>query len=166
MMSSANDVVRAALDADELDKMLLGWPPYQYLPKWSPATDTDLPQLLHALYGLVGVYPREDLSDRLRHAIEKIVVDYEGLGPVASCILFEASARAPFDAFGKPKADTSLRLPLDEIADDLRQSVRVFSIRLEKDKTGVGSEWPDGRLGDFRRLSKNTVRYGGPSFVD
>ena len=59
-----------------------------------------------------------------------------------------------------------LGLPLESIAAELRQSIRVFRFRLEKDRTGVGAEWQDGLFGDLRRLSRNTEGVGGPSFCE
>jgi hypothetical protein len=163
---NAEEIVRKAIEKDELDLLLLGKPEYQFLPRWTPADDTDLVELLSALYRLVTEYRREELKDYLHRAIKKIVDTYEGLDAVASCILFESSKQSPVDCFGEPHQPNPLGLPLDGIASELRQSIRVFSFRLEKDKTGVGSQWPDGRLGDLRRLSQITKRLGGPAFCD
>ncbi len=161
------EIVRSALEQDELDLLLLGSPAYRFLPKGSPAPgDTDLIELLTVLYRLIGQYPREVLKLHLYRAIKKIVESYDGLDPVAACIFYESYARCPVDSFGRPKSGEPLGLPLEEVAGELRQSIRVFSIRLEKDKSGGGAGWPDGRLGDMRRLSKNTTRVGGPSFCD
>lgn len=156
---SPEDIVRKALEKDELDLLLLGKPGYQYLPKWSPAPgDTDVTSLLSALGGLVGEYPRAEIRDRLHRAIMKIVETYEGLDPVAHCLFFEAYDRSE----GRPP----LGLPAEEIAAELKQSIRVFSFRLEKDKTYNCGLLPDGRLGGLRQLSRTTERFGGPSFCD
>ena len=156
---SAQELVRKALEKDELDLLLLGKPEYQFLPKWSPASsDTDVIALLEALYYCTEQYTQAVLRDHLLNAINKIVWTYEGLDPVVCCILSEMVRRSE----GRP----SLGLPLEEIASDLRQSIRIFSFRLEKDKTGEGAQWPDGLLGDLRRLSRNVQNLGGPSFCD
>jgi hypothetical protein len=157
--TSPDDIVRKALQRDELDLLLLGEPEYQFLPKWSPAPgNTDLTALLSALRSLTGKYPSGEIRDRLYRAIKKIIGTYEGLDSVACCLICEAGDRSE----GKP----SFGLPMDEIAAELRQSIRVFAFRLEKDKTGVGAQLPGGRLECFRRLSKTTERLGGPSFYD
>jgi hypothetical protein len=106
------------------------------------------------------------LRDRLDRAIRKIIDVYEGLDPAATCVLYESSARSTVDCFGRPKLQNGLLLPIEEIAAELRQSIRVFAFRLEKDKTGYGDQHPDGRLGVFRRLSEKLEQEGGPSFCD
>jgi len=155
---SPEKIVRKALKRDELALLLLGKPKYQYLPYWSPAPgNTCIVSLLSALRDLVRDYPKdypcEEIRNRLNQAIKKIVNIYEGIDPVVTCLVFE-SRRRPFG------------LPMDEIAADLKQSIRVFSFRLEKDRTGEGAQYPDGQLGNFRRLSEVAESLGGPSFCD
>ena len=168
---SPQEIVRKALERDELDLLLLGGPEYRCFLLLSALRsslryENDLGELLQVLYKSAEDHPEKGIADRLLRAMKKIVEHYEGLTPVARCILYEIVARSAVDCFGRPKAQTSLGLPLEEIASELKQSIRVFSFRLEKDKVGVGAEWPDGLLGDLRRLSRNTVRLGGPSFCD
>jgi hypothetical protein len=57
---SAEKIVRKAIKRGELDLLLLGRPEYRFLPKWSPATGSDIIALLSGLYGLVGQFPREE----------------------------------------------------------------------------------------------------------
>jgi hypothetical protein len=165
---SAEEIVHKAIEKNELDLLLLGKPEYQYRSRWSSAPgDTDLAELTPVLYrGDTGLYSREQLRDYLHNAIQKIINLYEGLDAVAHCILHESAEQSPVDWFGEPHQPNPLGLPLDDIAGELRQSIRVFSFRLEKDKTGVGSRWPDGRLGHLRQLSRSTERLGGPAFCD
>ena len=153
------EIVLKAIERDELDRLLLGKLEYQFFDRWSGSPyNTDLVPLLNVLYRFCGEHQQEQTKNRLLSAINKIVDTYDGLDPVAVCILFETGRRSD----DRP----TLGLPQEDIAAELRQSIRVFSFRLEKDKTGAGDEWPDGRLGDLRRLSKNTERLGGPSFCD
>jgi hypothetical protein len=153
------EIVDKALERDELDLLLLGKSEYQFFDRWSSSPyNTDLVAILDALYRFAGEDQREQIKKRLLGAIKKIVDTYEGLVPVAGCILLESGRRSE----NRP----TLGLPLKEIAAELMQSIRLFSFRLEKDKTGVGAQWPDGLLGDLRRLSKNTERVGGPSFCE
>jgi hypothetical protein len=162
---NAQELVRNALEKDELDLLLLGKPEYQYLPKWSPSPyNTDVATLLDVLYHLVGQYPRDQIRERLYGAIKKVVATYEGVYPVAGCILLESSAQSPVDLLGQANRQNAIGLPLEEIANELRASIERFKSRLAGDKSGDGWKWPDGLLGDLRRLSKNTKRLGGPSF--
>lgn len=157
--NSPDAIVRRALEQNELSLLLLGANEYQYFDRWvGHADNTNLPELLSSLYGFISDEGREIIRDRLLLAINEIIESYEGLFPVATCILFESSHRS--------ENQPTLGLPLDELAEVLRQKVREFGFKLEKDKTGPGFNWPRGRLDDMRRLSKNTVRLGGPSFTD
>ncbi len=152
-------IVNNAVTKGELDKLLLGAPEYCYRSRMSPAPgNTDLTELLDVLYERWNPTDRERVRDDLVKALYAIVETYEGLGPVATCVLIESSCRA--------ENSPMLGLPLDDLANKLRSGIERFRSRLEKDKTGEGSEWPDGRLGEFRRLSRITVELGGPSFCE
>jgi hypothetical protein len=157
--ASPDKIVRKALDRGELDLLLLGVPKYQYFDRWSGCPyNTDHPSLLSALYLLAENGQEVRIRDSLIAAIKKIIDTYDGLLPVAACILYESGQQFN-DKY-------TLGLPLLDIASELRQQITVFSFRLIDDRSGVGAEWPNGRLGDFRRLSKNTVENGGPLFCD
>ena len=157
--STPEEIVKAALAKGELEKLLLGAPAYQYRSKYSPAPgNTDLTELLSVVYRDLAADERGLAAEILLAALNKIVHTYEGLRPVASCILYEAGSQAD----RRPP----LGLPLSELARALDASIQRYSDPLRADKTGEGYEWPDGRLGEFRRLSRNTVSLGGPSFCE
>lgn len=154
---TAYEIVKNALDKDELDLLLLGQPEYCYVPRWaSSSSDSDLVELLTTLYEEYGQYHHEDIKERLGRAITKIVSIYDGLIPVANCILLE-SARRKDDSY-------SLDLPLEEIAVELNESIKNYYSQLREDKSDAGSRWDDGLLGELRRLNKITVKKGGPAF--
>ena len=151
------EIVRRAVARDEMDLLLLGEPRYRYFDRWSSSPyNTDAVSLLSAFYGLARDGELTNAKEILMRAIGKLIDCYEGLKPVAGCILFKSSRRGR-DAF-------VLDLPLEELAAELRQNIRVFAFRLEKDKTGLGERFPDGRLGDLRRLSRSCENVGGPAF--
>ena len=150
-------IIKDALSIGELDKMLLGEPGYCYVPKFSPASGrTDLAALIVALYDDMSVCDRAKIREEMLRALNKFVQTYEGLEPVAGCILIESLRRA--------QELPALDLPLDELAAKLQKYIGVFAERLKADKEGVGATWPDGRLGEIRRLSRNTRDCGGPTF--
>ena len=150
-------IVRTAAQKGELDKLLLGSQEYCYRPPWSPAPgNTDLTELLAVLYDRWDPADKEHVQEQIARAVYAIVGTYQGIEPVAMCVLLESLRTAR----GKP----SLGLPLDDITAKLRASIDTFSERLRADKGGGGANWPDGRLGDLRRLSRNTEDLGGPSF--
>ena len=150
-------IVSNAVARGELDKLLLGSPEYCYRSRISPVPgDTDLTELLAVLYDRWNPADIEKVRDDMVKALDGIVETYEGLEPVATCILIESLRRA--------RNGPRLELPLNDLANKLRCSIERFRSRLERDKSGEGGEWADGWLGEFRRLSRNTVDLGGPSF--
>ena len=154
---TAFEIVKKALDKNELDLLLLGNPEYCYLQRWTTSLwNTDLEELLTTLYEENGQYHQEEIKEQLSRAITKIVSTYDGSIPVANCILLE-SYRRKNDSF-------SLDLPLEEIAIELNESIKKYYSQLREDKSGAGSRWDDGLLGELRRLNKITTKKGGPSF--
>jgi hypothetical protein len=155
--SNAYEIVKNALDKDELDLLLLGTPEYCYAPRWSDSPqNTEIVELLTALYEEYGQYHPEEIRERLHRAISKIISNYDGLIPVANCILLEA--------YRRKNESFSLDLPLEEIAKELNESIKKYYAQLRDDKSGAGGRWDDGLLGELRRLNKITVNKGGPSF--
>ncbi len=151
-------IVSRAIAESELDKLLLGAEGYQYLPAWSPSTGcTDLTELLAVLYDKWPKDDRQRVYDALYDALKCLVTKYEGLEPVATCILIES--------LRKSRNRNPLGLPIEELATELRSNIERFAARLKADKSGDGSRWQDGWLGELRRLSRNTVELGGPLFV-
>ncbi len=150
-------IVQDAVAKGELDKLLLGEPGYRYLPKWSSAPGgTDLAALITLLYDNTATADRSQVCDDLARALDSIVGTYEGLDPVAGCILLETLRRA--------ENRSPLGLPIEDLATRLRASIDAFRDRLTADRSGNGAGWANGRLDDLRRLSRNTEKYGGPSF--
>lgn len=155
--SNAHEIVKNALDKDELDLLLLGKPEYCYLPRWtSLQTNTDLVELLTILYEEFGQYHPDEITERLSNAVTKIISTYDGLIPVANCILLES--------YRRNNESLSLDLPLEEIALELNESIKKYYSQLREDKSGLGSRWDDGLLGELRRLNRITTKKGGPSF--
>ena len=150
-------IVEDALRRGELDKLLLGEPGDRYLPKGSPAPgDTDLAAVLGTLYDQTPETDLQRVRDEMVKAVNSIVGTYEGLEPVAASILLES--------LRKQRTKPTFGLPLDDLAAQLRASIDVFADRLKTDRSGIGASWADGRLGELRRLSRNTVDLAGPSF--
>jgi hypothetical protein len=155
--STPHEIVKAALAKGELDRLLLGAPEYQYRSKYSPAPgNTDLTELLGVIYDGLDGEERRKATDALVKALEEIGGTYAGIDALATCILVESVRRSS----GRPP----LGLPLGDLAARLEATIRVFEPRLRADLSGGGQGWPDGVLGDLRRISRNTEKYGGPPF--
>jgi hypothetical protein len=150
-----NQIIHDAIDKHEVDDLLLGRPAYQYLPKQSPSPwGTDLVELLTII---VDNNYSEHVRSELLSAVDRIVTTYDGLIPVALCLLF--------DSVRSVNNSKNLGLERDQVAARLRKGVDIHKERLRRDKTGGGSDWEDGLLGELRNLSRNTVSVGGPPFV-
>ncbi len=157
LATNPTDIMNAALAKGELDKLLVGAPEYQYHSKYSPAPgNTNLTELLEAIYDDLGQQPREVAKDALVKALYSLSGTYEGIDAISTCILLEASRRSD----NRPM----LGLPIDDLAGKLQATIRTFELRLRAGKSGGGRYWPDGLLGDLRRLSRNTEKCGGPAF--
>jgi len=156
MNNNPLNLIRQALDKNQMTDLLLGAPEYCYLPKYSSSTSaTDLAALLGVLYDNCPLEERQETSLKIERAFLDIVKTYEGIEPSSTVILLEALAQKNGNALG---------LPLEILASDLRNSIAHFRDRLANDKAAGGRNYPDGLLGDLRRLSKNVVDLGGPSF--
>ncbi len=151
------EVVRTALAKGEIARLLLGAPEYQYRSKYSPApANTDLTELLIEIYDGSDPESRELAKDALVKALHYLCERYEGIDPVATCILMESGRRS--------RHGRTLGLPIEELAVKLRATIESFEQRLRADNTGGGRGEPDGMLGDLRRRSRNTEKLGGPPF--
>src|SRR5579859_1844523 len=150
-------LAKEAVESRQVDKLLLGAPEYQYLPKWSPSpSNTDLTELLSAMYVQENT---EQVKTELLRALRSIMTEYDGLVPVATVILFESVRKA--------RGDRHLGLPLLELAESLSKSIEVYRdclCRVKRASEGADM-WPDGLYGELRRLSRNTEKRGGPSFL-
>ena len=156
-MSDPKLILQKAIEKGELIQLLLGAPEYCYRSRWSPAPgNTDLTELLGFMFHERDLAKKRQWRDDLLKALNLIVETYEGLDPVATCILMESLHIARYRQ--------ALGLPLDDLAKKLHKGIMQFRERLELDRSGLGDQWSDGMLGEFRRLSKNTVELGGPSF--
>ncbi len=150
-------IVRAALTNGEIDRLLLGAPEYQYLPKYSPAPgNTDLVDLLTVIYDGLDAENRATAKAALEKAIRSLSGVYEAIDAIATCIFLEAKRRSD--------GRSTLGLPIEEFAGKLQATIRTFEARLRADKTGGGWNERDGVLGDLRRLSRITESHGGPPF--
>jgi hypothetical protein len=150
-------IVLNALSRGELDRLLLGAPEYQYRSKYSPAPgNTDLTELLDVIYDGLGDGDRRRAREALVKALDDIGGRYDGIDALATCILVESVRRSG--------GRSQLGLPLDDLAAKLGATIRAFEPQLRADRSGAGQHWQDGLLGDLRRVSRNTERYGGPAF--
>lgn len=156
-MTTPEEIVRRAVESNELRELLLGEEKYRYRANYSAGPGpTDLTALLSSFYHWPQGEQRKKLAQRLNDVLMQIVDTYEGLEPVAVCILMETLARK--------NHDPTLGLHVEVLAKKLQDRITRFSSRLASDKTDAGASWPHGRLDDFRNLSRNVTKYGGPAF--
>ncbi|MCL4207915.1 MAG: hypothetical protein KJ000_35970 [Pirellulaceae bacterium] len=152
-------ILREAVASSEMDMLLLGKEPYTYLPPSSPASGTtDLAELLRIAYEQWPEADRTSIRLSIIRALEKLVSTYDGLEPVAACLLIETLRQA--------RNRSPMGIPVEELAKRLRESIKAYSHQLSRDYSGAGAEWKDGRLGELRRLSEIVRELGGTGFVD
>ncbi len=70
------------------------------------------------------------------------------------------------ESLARSENQTTVDLPVNEIAAELRATIERFESQLVLDKSGAAWQRPDGLLMELRCLSKNTMRLGGPSFCE
>jgi hypothetical protein len=154
----AKTIVERAISANDLCGLLLGSPPYRFLPPGSPAPgDTDLIVLLAALYDDVNIAERPNIRTEYEAALREILHSTEGIKAAAYAVFFET--------FRKAKGRSSMNLPLDVFAAALRDAIEAHRDAFSNDVSGAGRGWPNGWLGELGRLSNQTVNYGGFSFA-
>ena len=157
MISEIERIIIRALERDALCALILGAPEYCYLPNWTSASgSTDLAAIIPVMCDM-RAKGSSDLNSRISKALRDLVDLYEGLVPVATILLIES--------LRSKKGDTILGIDVLEISTLLSKSILHYQGRLVGDKVGEGAQWPDRMLGELRRLSDNTVKFGGPSFV-
>ena len=151
-------ILQDAVANSEMDMLLQGKAPYTYLPSTSPSTgSTDLAELLRVAYDLWPVDDRDRMRASMIDAINKLVSVYDGLEPVAACLLVETLRKA--------NNRSPMGLPVSDLTKRLRDSIDKYRDRLGRDFSGSGAEWKDGRLGELRRLSDIVRSLGGIEFV-
>lgn len=153
---NSKTLVQTAIELGEFSRLLMGEPEYCYLAPGSPSPwNTDLTVLLDVVYDCDDSVLRSLAKRELSHALPEVVRHYRGLVPVAICLLLELAKKA---------RGRDLGLPVAELACVLRKNIETHGPRLSCDYAGGGAQWPDGVLGELRRLSSISVELGGPSF--
>ena len=89
MNNLAKQLTEKAFKKKQLDKLLLGEKPYKYIPKYSPAIDTDLALLIENGFYTLEERDLPDFSYDLSKALMKLANEYAGIVPVASIIMLE-----------------------------------------------------------------------------
>lgn len=149
-----------AIAANNLINLILGDAPYAYRNKWSPAPGpTDLCDIYD--YGIceyAELHSEYDMKNALQSLVPQLCRTNAGIYAVASIILIETN--------NCRRGRRCLQLDLQQIASELRQSIKVRQEALRTDMSLGGAGWPNGLLDDLRRLSRNTESIGGPSFAD
>ena len=156
MSNLAKKITEQAFEREELDKLLLGEKPYKYVPKYSPAIDTDLALLIEN--GFYAIAPQElvRFSHDLSRALMKLAKDYIGIVPVASIIMLESH--------GRKENQSPLMFDLLPIARQLEKTICKYSKKLKQDKSGYGATWDNGLYDEVRNKAEITVEFNGPDF--
>lgn len=159
MKIDPKQIVQDALTRNELAELLLGRTPYNYQPPHSASPyQTDLIGLLEILYQTTSMSNLKSVATKLQQAVLQVSKTYEGVIPTALVILIET--------LRLKRGHVVFSLPLDQLALELRNTVTQHQEQLKKDFSNGGSVWPDGILGEIRRLNQNITEIGGPAFLE
>jgi hypothetical protein len=151
-------ILQEAVARSEMDLLLLGLSPYAYLPSSSPSPGrTDLAELLRVAYDLWPANDRDRIRDSIIGALRKLVSEYDGLEPVAACLLIETLRQS--------RKRSPMELPVADLSKSLSESIDKYREILSRDFSGSGAEYDDGRLGELRRISEIVKGLGGNQFV-
>ncbi|NQZ60001.1 MAG: hypothetical protein HRT88_21315 [Lentisphaeraceae bacterium] len=156
MTNTVKDLVQKAFLKRDLDKLLLGEKPYRYVPKYSPAINVDIAQLIDLGFYMMDKEYLEKFSDDLEKTLLTLAQKYEGLIPVASVLLLESYSRG--------KEESPFVFDLKPIARELNNSIYKFEKSLIVDKSGYGQGWKDGLYGELKCKARKTIECGGPNF--
>lgn len=100
---------------------------------------------------------RETVRVALAQAVAQLSKRYEGVAPISAVILLETlrrqRGRATFD------------LPIDDIAHDLRETIRNNWSKLAKDLSAEGRTWSEGWIGELYRRRNLIHDLGGPEIM-
>lgn len=158
MPSTPAQIAMMAIERGEMEKLLLGSPEYRYRSRHSPSPgSTDLTEVLAPLYDAEDAL-RERARDQIVNALCSLSCAYEGIDPMVTLLVIEAMR--------KSSGRRTLEIPLHILAGHLRRAVETHRHRLMTDRSGGGADWPDGMLGEMKRLSRIVVDYGGPAFIE
>jgi len=154
---SVDTLVQRAVAMNELERLLRGRLPYDSKSRLSPSPEAnDVAEIWSSLRRVAESRPETDIPQRIIELVETLLCDSQGVCVVAALVLLEwvdlSNGRGAF--LGRT----------DEIASGLKTAIEKLRRQLADDKGGGGQCWSDGRLGDLRRLSANTVDCGGPAF--
>lgn len=152
------DLVRRALLTGEVEQLLVGSPPYAIRHRSSSSTTaTDLPLLFdQGIYPLASDLGARPLRDSIMVSIPKLTATNPGTLALAFVVLIEAMRRA--------RGAFSLELDLSVVALALRSAIEKRWEALASDSSLGGGAWPDGLLGELRRIALNSARFGAPRF--
>ena len=154
-MAEGLKILYRAISRNEMDKLLLGYPEYCYRSRWSPAPEnTDLTELIGIIYDTPKLVSNASISKIMETSLFKTLTTFDGLAPVASCILLESSYKYDHRPI--------LNLPLETLAKELKSQITKFTKAMDSDTFFLNTE----KIEDLQRLSKIVVELGGPSFLE
>jgi len=153
------ELTELAVKNNEVDKLILGEPPYFYNDRSSLSPgETDLTIIFSAgIYPYAVLHPEVDFKAMIEAMIPACSEAVEGLSTLVRILFMEAYTRHQ----GKKTLD----LDLQQLAQVLRQQVAKHKDMLRNSFILGGQDMREGMLGDFKRMSKIIAGYGVPEFV-
>ncbi len=146
-----------AFKNEELFELLLGDKGYGKIPKYSPSPDkTDISYVYRGLCDYVSENLDGECLAILEREFGKIAARKEGVEPIASIMVLESDSSRP----------KRLGLNLEELSGWLKKGVDDNYEALKNDKTGMGRNYDNGKIGNLERLNTIFQSRTGLSFMD
>lgn len=153
------ELTEFAIKNNELDKFLLGEPPYAYRDRWSSATaPNDVTTIFSAgIRPYAVLHPEAKIKEKIEDLIPVLSTTTDGLDVLVSILFTETYARS--------EGRTSLGINLENLSQILRKQVAKHADLLRQTFERGGLTNPEGLYGDFKRLSKTIAKHGGSEFI-
>lgn len=154
----AYDLTRKAAEGGAIRELLLGEGGFAFIPKFSPSDlATDLAVVLpDGVYPYAERNPQFPMRERMDDTLRKFTGTALEITSFALVVFFESQRRY--------QGKSHLGLDLDSLSGVLKGAIDRQRHELEREQSFGGRGYPDGVVGNLRRLSGMTETSGGPSF--
>ncbi len=153
------ELTELAVKNNEIDKLLLGEPPYFYNEHYCRTPgETNLNAIFSfGIYPYAVLHAEVDFKAQVEALIPACLETVEGLVTLVNILFIESYTRH--------RGNKTLDLDLQQLAQVLRQQIAKHEVMLRSTFILGGENMREGMLGDFKRISKIIAEDGGPEFV-
>jgi len=148
-------LVEKAFQDGEILNLIVGDEGYGNAPKYSPSPDkTDISLVYRGLCDYISECPDNNCGNTLQNELEKLAAYKQAIEPIASLMVLESKALR----------NKRLGLDLEKLSKPLKMGLRENWDTLKNDKTGMGKNYENGKIGNLKRLDRLFQSRSGLSF--